>query len=438
MKFPIIAVLLYFIVQSPSQAQQINYERLDLNEAIDNTIANNNQLKIADYDYKVALADINQIDAYRLPQVDAFMTGTASDLPLNAFGTVLQQGGIEESDFAPASLNSPPITTNLQTQIRVQQPILNMDIKDMRTALKTKAMAIEQKGIRTQYILKNKVISTYLHLQYLYEVVDVLKKAKKTTLDNLKITRDNVDAGYLHASNLLEVEVRITDIDNQLFATESNIKNLSDQLSFLMGTELGKIYKPVDALTEVDLSNVLLESFSPDRSDVKALDYQLEAQNQMLQATQKSKLPRINAFGSYEINNALGLQDAQSGFMLGVQASWKLYDGRIQKNKIEKAKILIDKTSTNKKMILDQIKLQLKMTKRSMLHATNQIALAKKSIKQSKENLRVKIDRYTEGLEKTIDVLNAETILAQKELSLVEALYKYRLSNANIELIIER
>ena len=411
---------------------------LKLSEALEQMMDNNRQIKIADYEYLAAQSDVEKMKSLYLPQVEAFMTGSANNLPIQTFGSLLQQGAIEQADFAPASLNNPSSIANLQTQIMVKQPLLNLDARAMKEAIIAKSNAFEQQAIRAQKVLRHQVVQTYLQLQLSYEMVDVLLQAKKTAEANLKLAQDNLDAGYLHKTDVLAVELRINEIENQLFETESNIQNASDQLSLLMGREYGTQFIPENKLAEEDKSAILVEQIPVNRSDRKAMQLQIEAHTHLLNSTQKATLPRINAFGSYELNNSLDFKEAQHGYLIGIQASWKIFNGNKDKNAIQKAKIELDKFRTNLEQLNAQNNLELKLAKRKMLEAQNKINLTKKAIAQSKESLRIKTNRFAEGLEKTTDILIAETKVAQKEMEYVKAIYQYQSVHAQILLMLER
>lgn len=434
----IFSSLLLMLLSGIIVAQENNYTTLSLEDAIDATIANNRQIKSAQFDYQAAQSDVDQMIAYRLPQVDANLTGTVTNLPLNAFGSSLNQGSIEQSDFIPASLNNPSGTTNLQSQIVVQQPLMNLDVKAMKEAMKAKAAAYEQKSVRTEQMIRSHVSQTYLQLQLSHAMLSVLESAKETAESSLKLTKDNIDAGYLQNVDLLSVQLRLNEIENQLFEAQSNIIYASDQLSYLMGQSLGTTFIPTEQLVDVDYSGVLLEDLPNDRSDFSAINYQIEAQNHMLSAAKKKNLPRINAFGSYEVNNPLDFQEAQHGYMVGLQTSWKIFDGLKNKNAIQKAKIEIEQSINNLDQTITQNQLELERAKRKLLEARNKIGLSQIAIEQSKEALRIKLNRYEEGLEKTTDVLYAETIVAQKEMSYVEAIFEYQLAYAQISTLLEK
>ncbi len=435
---PQLIFTLIWLLQGVVAAQGPVRSELTLSESLGRAMDNNRQVKVADYDYMASLSDVDKMKSLYLPQVEASATGSANNLPLQAFGTRLQQGAIGEADFLPTSLNSPSSISNLQTQLMVRQPILNLDARAMKEALTAKSNAFKQQAVRTKKVLRYQVAQAYLQLQLAYEMTDVLLQAKKTAAANLKLTQDNVDAGYLQKADVLSVELRINEIDNQLFETESNIQNISDHLSFLMGSGFGTIYIPTDELTDSDVSEILVEQLPADRSDIKAVAFQVEAQKHALNSAQKTSLPRLNAFGLYELNSNLGFNEAQHGYLLGLQASWNIFNGNKNKSAVNKARIELEKSQTQLEQFISQNNMEFEMAKRKLLESRNKIRLAEKAIEQSKESLRIKTDRYAEGLEKTTDILMAETKTSQKEMDYIEAVYQYQLAYAQILLMLEK
>ncbi len=434
----VLVMLALIIGSSQICAQDNTVEKLSLAAAIESANVGNQQIQVAKYNHEASLWDIKSMKSAYLPKVDVSMMASVTNLPLHTFGSTLQQGGIEQSDFIPASLNSPDAVTNLLSKVNILQPIINMDIAEMKRASISKSMALEMQISHTQNTLAFNIRQTYLQLQLTYKVVEVLEKAKVTAQANLKIINDNVDAGYLHKSDLLSVELRINQLENQLYEARSNILNASDQLSFLMGAGYGTRYVPTDSLVYNEDQDTEMLTDIAQRADVKSLKYQIEAQQHQLASIKKSTLPRLNAMGSYELNNPLDFANNQHGYLVGLNASWNIFDGNKKKHSQQKAKINLEMNKTNLSQMMSRINLKIQQTRRIISESKNKISLSKSAIAQSKEVLRIKTDRFEEGLETTTDLLNAETDLAQMQMNYVEAVYHYQNSIAELKYLTEK
>jgi outer membrane protein TolC len=322
-----------------------------------------------------------------------------------------------------------------------------LDGRAKKDALIAKKNALQQQSINVQKTLRHQVIQTYLQLQLNYEMIKVLQVAKSTAVANLKLTKDNLEAGYVKMVDVLAVELMISNLDHQLLETNQNIQNTSDQLSFLMGDSFDNNldefsisiwYQPIDTLSELDQSALLMEEISTDRSDLLAVQYNINAQQNQLTALQKADAIRLNAFGSYELNNSLDFKEAQHGYLIGMQASWRIFNGNKDKSAVQKAQIELEKYQTVLNQLTEKNKLELEIAKRKMTQAQSKISLTKKAIAQAKEVLRIKSNRYAEGLVLTTEILDAATKVAQMQMDYKEAVYQYRKTHEQILFYLEK
>lgn len=437
-KLTVLTLLCWLFFPTMMTAQNGIKVTLSLVDAVEKTMANNHQIKMANFDHIAAHSDVEQMKSLYLPQVEATVNSTINNLPLPAFGSRLQQGAIVPSDFAPEVLNNPSSIFNLQSQLIVRQPILNLDGRASKEALIAKKNALQQQSINVQKKLRHQVVQTYLQLQLNYEVNKVLQIAKSTAVANLKLTQDNLDAGYVKKVDVLAVELMISDLDHQLLETNQNIQNTSDQLSFLMGASFGNLYQPMDTLSEQDQSDLLMEKLPTDRSDLLATQHQIKAKQHQLTALQKANAIRLNAFGYYELNNSLDFKEAQHGYLIGMRASWRIFNGNKDKSAVQKARIELEKYQTTLNQLTERNKLELEIAKRKMTQAQSKISLTKKAIAQAEEVLRIKSNRYAEGLVLTTEILDATTKVAQMQMDYKEAVYQYRKNYEQVLFYLEK
>jgi len=69
--------------------------------------------------------------------------------------------------------------------------------------------------------------------------------------------------------------------------------------------------------------------------------------------------------------------------------------------------------------------IELNKAKRAVQDAQNKLERAITARNQSEEALRIRTDRFREGLEKTSDVLQSETQYAQKQLDYYQTVFEY-------------
>ena len=151
-----------------------------------------------------------------------------------AFGSKLNQEILTQADFNPALLNDPETIQNFATKLEIQQPLINVDGIFQRKAAKSKMEAMSLKTKRTEDYIAFEVDKAYMQLQLAYKAVDVLEKALEAANANKKLADNSYEQGYLQRADVLNVEVRVTEVKNQLQQAKSNVQNASNYLSFLI------------------------------------------------------------------------------------------------------------------------------------------------------------------------------------------------------------
>ena len=427
-----LSVLGFFLFTILLQAQQVM--PIMKSEVLTKVIEENRAIKISDQEYIEAQAEYRQTNAVFLPNISASYSGMATTNPLMAFGSKLNQEILTASDFNPDLLNNPSQIENYATKFEILQPLVNMDGIYQRKAAKSKMDAVGLQTERTSDYLVFEVDKAYMQLQLAYKAVDVLEKALEAAMSNLKLADNSFKQGYLQRSDVLSVEVRVTEVKNQLQSAKSNVQNASNYISFLINDKTDVVYKPTDSLT-VNILSLNDSKISESRSDIQAMQLSTDAYQSMYKADKMSFLPRLNAFGSYELYDDKIFQADANGYMFGAQLSWDVFQGSKRFGKSQQSKAEFEKSKLQYDQYVSQSQLELNKAKRLLVDAESKLKLSALALEQSKESLRIRTNRFSEGLEKTTDLLLADTQYAQKELEYYQTIFEYNYAQAYLQFL---
>jgi outer membrane protein TolC len=406
------------------------------NELIEKIAKNNLQIKMANQEVMAAKGDYDQSKSVYLPNINVSHTGISTTNPLMAFGSKLNQEILTMADFNPALLNDPSKTQNFATKIEIQQPLINLDGMLGREAAKAKMEAYQLQSDRTKEYLELEVSKAYMQLQLAYKAVQVLTKADQTGKANLLLVENYFKQGMLQKTDVLNVKVRVNEISNQLQYAKSNINNASDYLAFLLNeNNEGKIYVPTEELENTIENQKSTFELSSNRKDFQAMDKTTEAYKKMFLSSKMGYLPRLNAFGSYEMYDTTIFATSAKGYLIGAQLSWNVFDGYKTIGKSEKAKAEFQKSETASENYKKQSQLELNKTKRQLIDAENKFNLSKIALEQSQEAYRIRQNRFQQGLEKTTDLLTSETQTIQKELEHLQAVFEYNFTKNYLQFL---
>lgn len=406
------------------------------NELLEKVTDKNLQIKIAEKTLAGAKADYNESNSLFLPKISASHTAMMTTNPLMAFGSKLNQEILTAADFNPALLNDPDKTENYATRIELLQPLINIDGLYGRKAAKSKMEAFDLQLERTKEYLVLEVNKAFMQLQLAYKAVEVLEKANATAQANLRLIENYNKQGLLQKTDLLSVQVRVNEVKNQLQYAKSNVQNASDYLAFLLDdSNKNKVYKPLEAIENTIEISTFETNLSANRKDVLAMDKSVEAYEKMAKMSQMNFLPRLNAFGSYEMYDTQLFQTGAKGYTIGAQLSWDIFDGYKSIGKYQKAKAEYQKAEVEAKQYKAQSQLELNKTNRQLTDAENKVNLTKLALEQAQEAYRIRANRFQEGLEKTTDLLQSETLQQQKELEYLQAVFEYNFTKKYLEFL---
>jgi len=410
---------------------------LELQQAIEQMKENNTQLKVQQHEIDFSNAELSGTLSGFLPKISVSHTGFYTNDPLNSFGFKLQQRVVTQADFNPVLLNNPDEMYHFNTKLSVQQPILNFDVFSARKALKEKIKATEYQKEFAEEMFTVEIKKAYTNLQFLYEAKKAVQKGISAYEEVLRNTQNMEKQGYAKPSDVLMVQVGLNEVQNKEIEIDNNISNLSDYLSWLMGKDSVEIYVPTEELTQ----NVLFSensNFSENRADILAMKSGLEAQNKMVSMNKKGLLPRLNAFGEFNYNDKDIVGFGANGFMVGLSLSWDIFNGNETFNKIKQSKISVEKAQTEMQLYIEKKQLELQKAKRDLVSNQAKIQLAKTAKEQAGESLRIFENRYTQGLEKTSDLLVSQATDLEKQVNYLEAVKNYNLSVIQIEFLTQQ
>lgn len=415
-------LIIFFYAQGQLFAQ--DRVKISLEDVLMRVQESNASIKVSEQEAKMAKYDYRFSNSIFLPQIAISHTGMATTNPLMAFGSKLNQEILTQADFNPDLLNDPGQIENYATKISVEQPLINLDGFYQRKAAKTTMEAKELQAMRTRDYLDFEARKAYGQLQLAHQAVAVLQKAYEAAEANLNMAQNSYDQGLLQKADLLEVKVRVTEVSDQLKTARSNVRNASDYLAFLMNEQGNVVYEPSEELIPdnlVETTEVSLEN----RADVKAMDLVSEAYKANMRADKMTFLPRLNAFASYEMYDDQIFQADAKGYIIGASLSWDVFKGSQRFAKAGKSKTGYEKAKQEYEQYVAKSTMELQRTQRMVEDAKSRLETSKLAMEQSEESLRIRTNRFKEGLEKTTDLLMAEATYAEKQLVYYQTIFEY-------------
>jgi outer membrane protein TolC len=295
------------------------------------------------------------------------------------------------------------------------------------------------------------VTALYMQALTLKDQIDVVKQRKKSLEEHLKVAQNLYEQGVVTRNDVLRTEVALRTLEDQMRILESAKKNVEDSLKKAIGIQIeeeielvdpmenlkknaqenGNIPLPPLSFTEEELKEKVLKQ----NEGLRALQNKIDSLNEVYSLAKKDYYPYVvGALGhSYEQNRYMAYPHLNKLY-LGI--SFNVFDGGLRKSKISQARIELEKAQRDKVETEKEIIVKGLEAYREYLDTIEEYKTAKLNVNSSSENLRIVENQYKEGLLKTTDFLEAETIYAESRFKEIESLHKIITVQAKIAAIV--
>jgi len=394
-----------------------NLNSLTLKEALNILKSQNLEIKVASLDENVAKENIKTASGSNWGKLEFIQDFSRSNDAGNVFGFKLASREATFGDFGakefmdnlnnnnpglytnpPDRLNYPTPRNFYQSTLKYELPIFTgFKISSYTNIMKEMA---KMKGLDKEKIINEKIYQTKKSFYDMALLKESTKNLQKI-LSNIDIleatTNEMINEGYAKHVDLLEVESKKANVNRLILQMQSNEKLLYHYLSFLLNQKVTSIITPN---TDVSMPNFTDESITKNNLDIKRASTGLSITNNMEDVSKSAYYPMIGAFAEVATADDTFLGDANDhkAYTLGARLTWNIFNGGIDKAKIEKSRLQRIKTA-------------------------NQLQLAKQGIVLKIAKIRTQIDTYTNE----ISSLKKELLLANTIYKNYEGRYKEKL-----------
>jgi outer membrane protein TolC len=329
-------------------------QNLSLNQALKILKKENLELKIAKFNQDIKSYEAKIAKGYNYGKLDLTMQGIKSNDSGNVFGFKLQNREANFGDFGfaefdmsgatnplpvePKELNYPDARNYFSTKLTFVLPLYTGG-KLTQYGKISKSM-YDMSKLDSQKILNQKVLETKktfydisLVENYINNLGQIISNIKKleTIVDSMKVE------GYAKDIDILEVQARKAEADSMYNQAKLNKELAYQFLSFLLNKEISSIQKINDM---AKMPKVTKEDVNMNL-DIQKASLGLKITGMAVDLEKSNFLPTVGAFGEYGSSDDKFLNEFadKDSYTVGVQVQWNIFNGGIDSNNLEKAKV---------------------------------------------------------------------------------------------------
>ena len=417
------------LAQDPISLKDAVRLALHQNKAVDASAAAQN----------AAESRIVEARAGALPKVQYSESWARSDNPVFVFSSLLTQHQFGNENFELGPLNRPDFLNNFQSQVTADQTIYDagQTRHAVRSAELTKHVTGEE-GRRTQMEVMAGSIRSYYDVVLSGEQLKVTSQALRSAEADLDRAQAIRSAGMSTDVDVLSIRVHLAAVREQQIQRTADLDVARAAFNDALGLPLDRPHTLTTELEPLDLPERAVTEFENnalrDRPEAREVKLSTSLAENQAATAHSNLLPQVSAHAALEADRQNFYDKGGANWLVSIGLRWNLFNGFSDKARIEEAKSALRQSEADQERMSSAIRLQVRRAYADLRAANQRIEVAKASVAEAEESLRITQNRYETGLNSVTDLLRTETAVLEARTRHLAAIHDQRIAAAMLEL----
>lgn len=408
-----------------------------LKDSINTAIMNNRSIQSQEEQVDYARAGIAYAKSAFLPQVGLGYSYTLNDA-VPDLGQV-RPGARKDPGVYYGYKNSNLITLSAKESIYNGGADI-ASLKKSRLSLRSEEETLRAAKLDVEFETRRLFYGLLLAYETLRIAQDLVAQAEA----HYEHTKSMFDQGTTSKFDVLQSKVQVSKLMPQLINAQNAIDLIMADFKKLLVIKMsetiaidGKLgYKLID----IKEDEFLREAYNRNPQMILKL-LGIDINKWAIEYAKAGWLPQISAAANYTFQSddvTVLVNPRQSSWNVGVQATVAIFDGFATKAKVDQAKAQYNQARLAKEDVSDQIAVDIKQACLNLRESKTIIDSQQDSIVEAVEALRLANVRFDNGVGINLDVIDAQTSLAQVEQNLAQGIYDYLMAKAQVNKVMGR
>ena len=268
-----------------------------------------------------------------------------------------------------------------------------------------------------------KVTEAYYQALQAEGIKKVSAQAVKQMQAHLESSEALLKEGMIAPIDLNRIKSQLSNLEHNLIKAENGFELTMYNINSIMGIDLNTelvlennlSYEPC----EINLEDALVQA-GENRSEIMNIAQQRRIMKEMVDVAKSNRKPQV----------MLRTDSGTTSWQATIVAEYSLFDGGVNKAKIEQAEIKLVQVDQSEKQTRQLIEFEVRSAYLNMKEAEKLIKVAEEGIKNSQESFRIAQVKYNEGIATNTEVIDAQSTLIEAETNYLNALYDYNINRA--------
>lgn len=409
-------------------------DTVTLREAIRLSLERNNLLKAARHRKDAAEHGVAASRGRYFPRIFFDETFSASNAPTRVFMMKLDQGRFSQNDFLINNLNHPSSTSDFRTAFTLEQPLFDPGI-GYGTALAEKEA--EEQGLafgRRSEEVAFAVFTSYLEAQRARVMLSATEEAVRDAREHRRLARARNANGMGLKSDELRAGTFLAEMEQQHITARNNVVLAGMRLALAAGGRAGESLDIAEPLSPLSLGSEEFTTLAlENRKDLKEAEKAVEKAGVGVKLAGSAFLPTLYGSAGYQMNDRnIPFGRDNDSWIAGANLRWELFDGPRRFDERARARSLEYSAREYLEYQRREVVFQVKESLLRREEAEKRLSIARSSLRDAEEAVRLVTRRFANSLSTLVDVLDAQTAFNRARASVVEHEAGYALATARV------
>ncbi len=412
---------------------------ISLRDAVNLALNGNKSVEASAAAYKAAESRVTEARGDFLPKVSYSESWTRSDNPVFVFSSLLTQHQFGEQNFQIRPLNRPDFLDNFQSLVSAEQTIYDagQTRRAVRSAELSKDVAGENHRLARMQVIAG-VVGAYYAALLSAEQLNAANQARRSAEADLQRAQAIRSAGMSTDADVLSIRVHLAAVQEQRIRRSADLDVARAALNELLGLPLDTPHSLTSPLAPAIVpENPLMDyeqSALADRPEARQAKLSTSlARNQSIDA-RGALLPQVTSHVAFEADRQRFYGRGGANWLVSVAMRWNLFNGFRDRARIEESTFTVRRREAEQERATSTIRLQVRRAYGDLRTAGQRIEVAKASVAEAEESLRIIQTRYEAGMSNVTDLLRTETAVLDARTRYLSAIHDQRIAGAMLEM----
>ncbi len=423
---------------APGVAPPHGGERLSLREAVNRALGGNPGLEAMQAREREAASRVDAARSGYLPRVNYQEMVQRGNNPVYVFGALLTQRQFAEPNFAIPTLNRPDFLNNFQSMVTVDQVVFNGG--RTRNSVKAAEIGSQMHALETrssELQVMQRVLEAYFGAKLGEAAWRAAEESVRSAEADLARAEEFRREGMTTDSDVLSIRVHLAGVRQEAIQRRAQLEVALAALNVAMGAPEDAHFTLTTPLMETAYEAAALgesqKSAVEERPEARLALKGMEAARIHEKTARAGYWPEVFVRGVFETDRQQVLNKGGANWFFGAGLRWNVFDGMETKARVAESRHGIDAAEARQRQAASGVRFEVRRAWLEWNAVKDRLALARASIAEAEESLRITRDRYANGLSTVTDLLRTEVAVLGAKTVYLSALYEQRLAATRLE-----